>query len=171
MQRFSNRKTATFQQKIDIPLKFARRLRCQLRYTDKKDNQIFLMYKEIQNGPVAKSYMTNGLLIYGGIFTHFLIHQEALPHIRLCNSSTLNFLIYEERKIQFSFLSVYTAKFIGKQPSESSASVYQPSRPVDKLQLKTLLFMLNSKLQLHVEGAVGGSGSEFRHARTSLSAF
>jgi hypothetical protein len=34
-------------------------------YTDKKENEIFLIYKEIQNGAVAKSYMTNGLLIYG----------------------------------------------------------------------------------------------------------
>jgi hypothetical protein len=32
-------------------------------YTDKKENLIFLMYKEIQNGAVAKSYMTNSLLI------------------------------------------------------------------------------------------------------------
>jgi hypothetical protein len=32
---------------------------------DKKENQIFLIYKEIQKGAVAKSYMTNGLLIYG----------------------------------------------------------------------------------------------------------
>jgi hypothetical protein len=32
-------------------------------YTDKKENQIFLICKEIQNGAVAKSYMTNGLLI------------------------------------------------------------------------------------------------------------
>jgi hypothetical protein len=31
----------------------------------KKENQIFLIYKEIKNGEVAKSYMTNGLLIYG----------------------------------------------------------------------------------------------------------
>jgi hypothetical protein len=31
----------------------------------KKENQIFLIYKEIQKGSVAKSYMTNGLLIYG----------------------------------------------------------------------------------------------------------
>jgi hypothetical protein len=30
--------------------------------------------KEIQNGAVAKSYMTNGLLIYGEIFAHFLIY-------------------------------------------------------------------------------------------------
>jgi hypothetical protein len=43
-------------------------------YTDKKENQIFLIYKEIQNGAVAKSYMTNGLLIYGEIFAHFLIY-------------------------------------------------------------------------------------------------
>jgi hypothetical protein len=42
--------------------------------TDKKENQIFLIYKEIQNGAVAKSYMTNGLLIYGKIFAHFLIY-------------------------------------------------------------------------------------------------
>ncbi len=27
-------------------------------YTDKQENQIFLIYKEIQNGAVAKSYMT-----------------------------------------------------------------------------------------------------------------
>ncbi len=31
--------------------------------TDKKENQIFLIYKEILNGAVAKSHMTNGLLI------------------------------------------------------------------------------------------------------------
>jgi hypothetical protein len=35
---------------------------------------MFIIYKEIQNG-VAKSYMTNGLLlIYGEIFEHFLIY-------------------------------------------------------------------------------------------------
>ncbi len=37
-------------------------------YTDKKENQIFLIYKEIQSGAVAKSYMNNGLLIYGEIY-------------------------------------------------------------------------------------------------------
>jgi hypothetical protein len=35
-------------------------------HTDKKENKIFLIYKEIQSGAVAKSYMTNGLLIYTG---------------------------------------------------------------------------------------------------------
>ncbi len=33
--------------------------------TGKNENQMFLIYKEIQNGAVAKSYMTNVLLIYG----------------------------------------------------------------------------------------------------------
>jgi hypothetical protein len=36
--------------------------------------KIFLIYKEIQSGAVAKSYMTNGLLIYGEIFAHFLVY-------------------------------------------------------------------------------------------------
>ena len=38
-------------------------------YTDKNENKIFLIYKEIQSGAVAKSYMTNG-----EIFAHFLIY-------------------------------------------------------------------------------------------------
>jgi hypothetical protein len=32
--------------------------------TYKKENQIFLIYKEIQSGAVAKSYMRKGFLIY-----------------------------------------------------------------------------------------------------------
>jgi hypothetical protein len=39
-------------------------------HTDKKENQIFLIYKEIQNGAVAKSYISNSLLIYGEMFAH-----------------------------------------------------------------------------------------------------
>jgi hypothetical protein len=50
-------------------------------FTDKKENQIFLIFMEIQNGAVAKSYRTNGLLIYREIFAHFLIYWEALPYI------------------------------------------------------------------------------------------
>jgi hypothetical protein len=38
-----------------------------------KEDQIFLIFKAIQSGAVAKSY-TNGLLIYGEIFAHFLIY-------------------------------------------------------------------------------------------------
>ncbi len=43
----------------------------------KKENKVFHIYKEIKNGAVVKSCMTNGLLIYGEIFAHFLI-----PYIR-----------------------------------------------------------------------------------------
>jgi hypothetical protein len=32
-------------------------------YSDKKEKQIFLKYKEIQKGAVAKSYMRKGFLI------------------------------------------------------------------------------------------------------------
>jgi hypothetical protein len=45
-----------------------------VQYTAKKENEIFLIYNEIQNGAVAKSYMTNGLLICVEIFAHFLIY-------------------------------------------------------------------------------------------------
>ncbi len=62
-----------------------------IKYTDKKENQIFLKYKEIQNGAVVTSYMINGLLIYEEIFVHFLIIGS--PY------SFMNFLIYEENFI------------------------------------------------------------------------
>ncbi len=70
----------------------------------KKESQIFLMYKEIQNGAVGKSYMTNDLLIYGEIFVHFhhIIRKPFLIHIWLCNLSNLYFLFYEEN---FFFVS------------------------------------------------------------------
>jgi hypothetical protein len=32
-------------------------------YTDKKEKNIFLIYKEIQSGAVAKSYLRQGFLI------------------------------------------------------------------------------------------------------------
>ncbi len=33
-------------------------------YTDKKEKKIFLKYKEIRNGPIAKSYIRKSFLIY-----------------------------------------------------------------------------------------------------------
>ncbi len=41
-------------------------------HTDKKEKKIFLIYKDIQKEAVAKSYITNGLLIYEKFF--------AFPH-------------------------------------------------------------------------------------------
>ncbi len=73
--------------------------------TDKKENQIFLIYKEIQNGAVAKLYMTNSLLIYGEIFLHILIYYEALPYTYDFATASL-WISLNMRKIWFSFLSV-----------------------------------------------------------------
>jgi hypothetical protein len=49
--------------------------------TDKKENQIFLIYKEIQNGAVAKSYMKKGFLIYEEMRKYLTIYEEAVSHI------------------------------------------------------------------------------------------
>jgi hypothetical protein len=39
--------------------------------TDKKENLIFLIYKEIQMGSSAKSYMRKGFLIYEEVHKYF----------------------------------------------------------------------------------------------------
>ncbi len=49
--------------------------------TDKNENHIILIYKEIQSGAVAKSYMRKGILIYGEMHKYFLIYEEAVSHI------------------------------------------------------------------------------------------
>jgi hypothetical protein len=46
-------------------------------YTHKKEKQIFLMYKEIQDGAVAKSYMVKDLHISLYIRKPFLIYDIA----------------------------------------------------------------------------------------------
>jgi hypothetical protein len=45
---------------------------------DKKENQIFVICKELGNGAVEKSYLTNGLLIYGEIFERVLKRKPFL---------------------------------------------------------------------------------------------
>jgi hypothetical protein len=60
----------------DFLLTSARLLERKGRYTDKKEKLFpHILYKEIQKGAVAKSYMTNGPLIYDQIYAHF-------PYIR-----------------------------------------------------------------------------------------
>ncbi len=71
----------------------------------KKENQIFLIYKEIQSGAVAKSYLRKGFQIYEEMRKYFPIYEEAVSHIWLCNCSTLNFLIHKKNLI-FFFISV-----------------------------------------------------------------
>jgi hypothetical protein len=58
-------------------------------YTDKKENEIFLIYKEIQMGSVAKSYLRNGfqiceeirkyLVIYIYIYIYTRVHLNLWP--------------------------------------------------------------------------------------------
>ncbi len=40
-------------------------------HTDKKENKIFLKYREIQMGSGAKSYMRKGFLIYADLHKYF----------------------------------------------------------------------------------------------------
>jgi hypothetical protein len=49
--------------------------------TDKKENLIFLVCKEIQCGAVAKSYMRKGFVIYEEMPKYFPIYEEAVSHI------------------------------------------------------------------------------------------
>jgi hypothetical protein len=49
-----------------------------MRYTDKKN---FLIYKEIQTGAVAKSYMRKGFLIYEEMRKYLVTFEEPVSHI------------------------------------------------------------------------------------------
>ena len=58
-----------------------KRLICpELGYTDKKENQIFLIYKEIQSGADA-IYVRKGFLIYEEMHKYFPIYEEAVSQI------------------------------------------------------------------------------------------
>jgi hypothetical protein len=48
-------------------------------YIDKKENKIFLMYKEIQMGCGAKSYMRKGFLIYEEMRKFFPVYCMRRP--------------------------------------------------------------------------------------------
>ncbi len=50
--------------------------------TDKKEKKISsYMYKEIQSGAVAESYMRKGFLIFEEMCKYFPIYEEAVSHI------------------------------------------------------------------------------------------
>jgi hypothetical protein len=74
--------------------------------TDKKENQIFLIYKEIQGVAVAKSFMTNGLLIqYMGKYLRISSYIRKPFPIYDFATAPLWISLYM-RKIWFTFLSV-----------------------------------------------------------------
>ncbi len=77
---------------------------------DKKENESFLVYKEIQIWSVAKSYMRKGFLIYEEMRKYLTIYKEAVSHIWLCNRSLLKFFKYEENSI-FFFISACFPNF------------------------------------------------------------
>jgi hypothetical protein len=52
-------------------------------YIDKKENLIFLIYKEIQTGAVAKSYMRKGFLIYEEMLKYIVIFEEVVSHVHI----------------------------------------------------------------------------------------
>jgi hypothetical protein len=49
-------------------------------YTDKKEIKIFLIFKEIQSGAVAKSYMRKGILMFEEMRKYFPRYEEAVSH-------------------------------------------------------------------------------------------
>jgi hypothetical protein len=54
-------------------------------YTDKKENLVFLIYKEIQSGAVANSFMRKGFLILymRKMRKYFPIDEKAFGHMPL----------------------------------------------------------------------------------------
>ncbi len=84
----------------------------QLNYTDKKENQTFLIYrhtvyKDIQKGSVAKSY-TVWLTASSYMVKYFCISSYIRTPFLIYDFATAPFWIsLYMRKISFSFLSVY----------------------------------------------------------------
>ncbi len=50
-------------------------------HTDEKEKKIVLIYKEIQSGTVAKSYMRKGFLIYEEMRKYFPIYCMRRPFV------------------------------------------------------------------------------------------
>jgi hypothetical protein len=49
--------------------------------TDKKENKIFLIYKETQKGAFAKSYIWKGFLICEEMRKYLTMYEEAISYI------------------------------------------------------------------------------------------
>ena len=71
-------------------------------YIDKKENGIFLIFKEIQMGSVAQSYMRKGFLIYEEMRKYFPIYEEAFGRI-LYDPRSLLISLYMRKNFIFFF--------------------------------------------------------------------
>ncbi len=91
-------------------------------YTDKKRN--FLIYKEIQSGAVAQSYMRKGLLIYEEMRKYFPIYCMSTPLVIYDFATAPFWISLYMRKIWFSFLSVNPCR-----PSQALAVPAEPCMP------------------------------------------
>ena len=101
-------KTWSKKSRDTVPLKAYGNIKY-MSYTDKKENKIFLIYKEIQMGAVGKSFMRKGFLIYEEMRKYYLYLRR--PFI-IYDFATASFWIsLYMRKILFSFLSVYNRNF------------------------------------------------------------
>ncbi len=70
----------------------------------KKRKKIFLIFKEIQKGALAKSYLKKGFVIYEEMRKYLVIYEEAVSHIW---PWTDPFWISSDlTQVFFSFLSV-----------------------------------------------------------------
>ncbi len=49
-----------------------------MEFTDKKENKIFLIYKELQNWAVAKSYMRKGPNMFEEMRKYLTLYEEAV---------------------------------------------------------------------------------------------
>jgi hypothetical protein len=74
-------------------------------YTDRKENEIFLIYKEIQMGSGAKSYMRKGFLIYEEYISPCM-RMPLVIYDFASDPSEFPYIQYEEKKIIFFFFSV-----------------------------------------------------------------
>ncbi len=98
----------------------------------KKENHIFLIYKDIQSGAVAKSFMRKSFLIYVERRKFFLIYEEAVAYMskQLRHSEfpyiwgKLDFLFYQCGR-GLKFLS---CRLVGSNPP--SPAIKAPSLPL-----------------------------------------
>ncbi len=82
-----------------------------VQYTDKKENQIFLIYKEIQNGAVAKSY-TVCLTASSYMGIYLLISSYIRKRFLIYDFANAPLWISEENSI-FFFISVRMCGYVG----------------------------------------------------------
>ncbi len=78
-----------------------------INFIDKKENEVFLIDKEIQMGSVAKSFMRKGFLIYEEMRKYLTIYEEAVSHTVFDFATDPFRISLFMRKIRFSFLSVF----------------------------------------------------------------